>query len=125
MIYAALITGAILGSSVPAAADQLVEQRAQGLRRICSYRSGGPGNQVRTYAVGLGDACPAQIPLRDTSRNAPPTAMLEGELVRDGKRQCTYTQRGSSWNYEIPLTQVCPIAYGILQKQLADGERAN
>jgi len=113
MRFCLIILTVAMANFLPTKAEaQLLSQSTEGLRRICTYRAGPTGSEVRTHAVGIGDMCPAFMPPVDESLPAPQTARYESEIVDAGQRVCTYVQGVRHWNVDLPLNRTCPLSAG-------------
>jgi hypothetical protein len=107
---------------LPAVAKaQLITERLDGNRRVCTYR-GAAGlttgsDQARVLRISVGENCPYYFPLFDNSRPAPPTAPLSSDRPSDNPNVCIYSQWGQSWAYPAPAQGHCPPAAGMLRAQ--------
>jgi len=124
MDYSYLPAVALLMTIVASPAQaQLVGAQADGSRRVCTYRDDGTRDELREYHVGLGEDCPAYIPVGDKATPAPPTAPLVSISITDGQRRCTYSQRNSRWTFAISISRACPIAAGLLASESPRGNQ--
>ena len=103
---------------------QLLNDRVEGNRRICSYvgtEQSADGQLVaRTIPVPLGQPCPTAAPYRDPNRSLPGNALLTGEVVTGGQRQCNYSQGGVDYNHIVPITQACAATPDLLDRALTE-----
>jgi hypothetical protein len=111
--------------AAPAGA-QLVSERVENNRRICTYRVAESPAGGREYSVALGEACAAFPPARRTNGAPPPTARLESVAERNGRRVCSYAERSRRWSFNLPLDTRCPMNAGMIAAlQSADPVRDN
>ena len=107
---------AVLVTMTPfGAAAQPTPERVDGLRRVCTYRSGPLSTQVREYEVAIGEDCPAVYPAFDDKRPTPSTARFQSAQTRQGMRFCTYAQGAGRWTYRLPETKTCPLSAGMAE----------
>ena len=93
----------------------LVDEKVDGLRRICTYRSG-PINGPRTLTVGRTERCPPNYSVADSTFPPPPTAALKESSIEQGYRACVYMQERSRWTFKLPLSENCPLNAGMAQQ---------
>lgn len=114
--YAILLTG--LAVALPAGlAAQLLDDRLEGPRRICTYDEGGSalsGQPGRRLVIDSAQTCPASPPARRRSGEPPGTAQLQSWTVEQGQRVCIYEQEGEIWTRNINISLVCPIVAALL-----------
>lgn len=99
------------------ASAQLLDQRAEGTKRVCIYRASPVGKQVLERRVGIGEACPAFYPTATESRAAPLTARLVSNSVINGDRVCAYQQRDRRWRIRVPVETQCKMTAGMLNEE--------
>ena len=97
----------------PAAHAQLTNQHTEGLARVCEYQPRPGQTKVITRRVGLGDPCPAQAPLVDSSR-PPAAAGLTSDVVANEERICIYAQDGERWTVKLRASEHCPLSGGLI-----------
>lgn len=118
-IFPCLFASAFLAAP-DARAQSLHSEQVQGNRRVCYY---GEANgilsgtvQTSQYAVGIAENCPVTRPLDNSSRPAPPTAMLRSDSPSPNGRICVYEQWGSSWTFNLSGRTGCPPAAGMIAR---------
>lgn len=120
-----LAIGILLFVGHGGASAQLIGQQADGTKRICIYRANPVGNDTRERRVGLGEACPAHHPIADENGQVPTTARLISNRVENGRRVCSYEQRGRTWSFTVPVDRQCAITAGMLVENDRDGSAAS
>jgi len=109
LFFAAIVATMV---SCPAHA-QLIDQRTDGLARVCEYQPRLGQTKVVTRRVGLGDPCPAQAPLVDSGR-PPAAAGLTSDVVTNDDRICIYAQGGERWTVKLLASERCPLSAGMI-----------
>ncbi len=111
------VLGALVAQGAPA---QLVGERLQGDRRICTYAAeAGPfsGQEGRAIAVSEVENCPVTPPPQRSRGSLPDTAQLRSWNVEAGRRLCTFEQGGEIWVRSVDLDRSCPIVAGLLNAE--------
>ncbi|HTU12684.1 MAG TPA: hypothetical protein VMG08_17475 [Allosphingosinicella sp.] len=120
-IFSCLAAAFLLGPA-PARAQSLVSEELEGNRRVCNYDGGNSllsgSNRGRRYAVGIGENCPLTYPVTNTTRQAPPTAVLRSDRQTPEGRACVYEQWGTSWTFTLRNRSACPPAAGMATREL-------
>ena len=101
------------------ASAQLVSDRLEGNRRICTYNTEeGPfsGQDTRAVAVSESRTCPASPPPRLGTGVLPGTAELQSWTVEQGRRICTYRYGEEIWTRAIDIEASCPIVAALLPR---------
>ncbi len=114
------LAAAVTISAMPAAAQssgESVDQR----QRLCIYRNG-PGlltgtERTTVHRVGMAENCPVTPPVSLDHMEAPPSAPLVADDLRDGVRICTYGVADNRWAFELPTSRYCPPAAGALLRR--------
>ena len=122
-LIATLTTTALIAIAGTADA-QLIRERTEGDRRVCTYYGTDllPNDQVvaRELSIGLGEDCPSTAPGFDPNAPVPPNAAFLREGEQSGQRLCIYGQGGRQWSIEVPFTLKCLATPSLLQAAVAN-----
>ena len=118
-IFPCLLASAFLAAP-EAQAQSLQAEQVQGNRRVCYYgaTNGLLSGSVQTsqYSVGSAENCPVTLPVDNSNRPAPPTAVLRSDSPSPTGRICVYEQWASSWTFNLSGRTGCPPAAGMIAR---------
>lgn len=91
--------------SAPASA-RLLEQRIEGMRRVCTYQV---RTERRSMAIGLGEPCPFNFrERRPPVLEVPSMAVLIRQQRGNGVLSCTYRYAGRNYSRSLTTGSMCP-----------------
>ena len=126
MRHVIVLSLAILAALAPETGRaQLLDDRVEGLQRVCTYRDNFDPSRARETRTGIGNACPTAPPRSRSSLPAPPTARLLATQDDDSGRQCVYGEGARRWTIETAVGRRCPLSAGMLAKERADDRMAS